>query len=160
MYTKKVLGVISLLALVVSLVFLLSACGGGDTEPADTSSGGTTDSGSDDTGTEEETVLPTATLAPEELFPEELFLHPDAYDIEVTEASGMYVYLVPGMVKEITEYLLDEQLSLGWEKLGNPTIMGHLATLNLKMDSDRLTISLQDNELSESTRVQMLLMQQ
>jgi hypothetical protein len=38
--------------------------------------------------------------------------------------------------------------------------MGHLATLNMKNDTYRLTISMQDNERSETTRVQMVLMEQ
>ena len=63
------------------------------------------------------------------------------------------------MVKETADYLLVEHEAKGWERLGAPTIMGHLATLNLKMGDSRLTISMQDNELTEATRVQMLVIQ-
>ena len=64
------------------------------------------------------------------------------------------------MVQETTEYLLTELQAKGWELLGQPTIMGHLATLNMKMGDSRLSVSMQDNERSQTTRVQMLLMEQ
>ena len=170
MKTKRTLIILGLLVLAISLVALVSACGGRESGSTDTDtstgsgtdSGGTTGSGSDDSGDsgDVDTVEPSPTPEPADLFPDILVLHPDAFDIEVTEASGTYVYLVPMMVKETTEYLLAEHEALGWEKLGNPTVMGHLATLTMKMGEDRLTVSMQDNELSESTRVQMLLMQQ
>ena len=49
---------------------------------------------------------------------------------------------------------------MAWEELGKPTEMGHLATRNMLMDKSRLTITIQDNEHSETARIQMLLMQQ
>ncbi len=145
MHLKRTLSIFGILTLVLTMVFLLSACQG------------------EESGTviSEETEAPAEpTPDPADEFPEFLVLHPDAFDIDITEVSGTYVYYVPMMVKEITEYLLAEHEAKGWEKLGNPTIMGHLATLTMKMGDDRLTISMQDNELSESTRVQILLMQQ
>jgi hypothetical protein len=171
MKKKKILTIIGIIVLIISLIALVSACGGGKSGSTDTDSGtsgstdtgGDTDTGSSDSGDDEDngdTVEPSPTPEPASLFPEVLALHPEAFDIEVSVASGTYVYLVPGMVKETVEYLLAEQEALGWEKLGNPTVMGHLATLTMKMGDDRLTVSMQDNELSESTRVQMLLMQQ
>jgi hypothetical protein len=165
MHTKRTLSIVGILLLVMSMVLLISACNGGESGSTDTDTGGSTSSGSttdsgNDTEDQEDTVVPSPTPEPETLIPEVLAVHPDAYDFEITAASDTYVYIVPMMVKETTEYLLAAQEALGWEKLGNPTIMGHLATLTMKMGDDRLTINLQDNELSETTRVQMLLMQQ
>ena len=105
-------------------------------------------------------AAPTATLTLVEQIPDVLAIHPDAFDFEINALSDTYVYLVPMMVAETTEYMLTELKALGWEELGKPTVMGHLATLNLQMDKSRLTISMQDNERSETTRVQMVLMQQ
>ena len=64
------------------------------------------------------------------------------------------------MAAETTEYMLTELEAMGWEERGKLTVMGHLATLNMQMDKSRLTISMQDNERSETTRIQMVLMQQ
>jgi hypothetical protein len=149
MKAKRTIRIVTLLILVISLFTLLAGCGGGASDSADT-----------DNGAETSESGPTPTPDPADLFPEFLVLHPDAYDIEVTEASGTYVYQVPMMVKETTEYLLAEHEARGWEKLGNPTVMGHLATLTMQMEGKRLTVSMQDNELSESTRVQILLIEQ
>jgi len=148
MNLKRTLSILGILTLVLTMGFLLSACQGEESGPVDS------------VDSEEITAPAEPTPDPADEFPEFLVLHPDAFDIDITEVSGTYVYYVPMMVKEITEYLLAEHEAKGWEKLGNPTIMGHLATLTMKMGDDRLTISMQDNELSESTRVQILLMQQ
>jgi hypothetical protein len=157
-------GLRSVGGLLVVVILLLGGCGGGGTEEA-----AVPDSGA--AVVEEKTVVPEesggepvaeveATPAPEDLFPDVLVVHPDAHDIVATPASGTFVYVIPGMVAEAMEYMLTELKARGWEELGQPTLMGHLATLTLRMDKDRLTISMQDNEISETTRVQMLLMQQ
>ncbi|MCU0519616.1 MAG: hypothetical protein MUF84_02830 [Anaerolineae bacterium] len=148
--------------LLIIVVLLLAACGGGDTGAPPAVDG-------DGPGVEEE--APTAedngdetvaepTSTAESQIPDVLVLHPDAFDLVATPASGTYVYQVPGMVAEIMDYMLTELKAKGWEELGQPTLMGHLATLTLRMGKDRLTISMQDNEITEATRVQMLLMQQ
>ena len=150
--------------LLIAVMLLLAACGGGSTEAPPAAEGGgptveeevpTAADNGDETVAEAE---PTST--PENQVPDVLVLHPDAYDLVATPASGTYVYQVPGMVAEIMEYMLTELKAKGWEELGQPTLMGHLATLTLRMGKDRLTISMQDNEITEATRVQMLLMQQ
>ena len=102
---------------------------------------------------------PAATLTLVEQIPDVLVIHPDAFDFEINAVNDTYVYVVPMMVAEATEYMLTELKVLGWEELGKPTVMGHLATLNMQMDKSRLTISMQDNERSETTRIQMVLMQ-
>lgn len=160
MNTRKITKLLGILALAIGLIFIVSGCGGGETTVVDTDNGGsssgkvTTESG--DNG---ETTASNPVEETEVTFPDVLVVHPDAFDIEITEASGTYVYLVPMMVKETTEYLITELEALGWEIMGSPTVMGHLASLTMQMGDDRLTVSMQDNELSQSTRVQFQLMQ-
>lgn len=150
--------------LIVALL-LLAACGGGNTVETPATSGGNVVVEGEDAAVPEESgdetvVEVEATLSPEEQIPDVLVLHPDASDLVVNPPSGTYVYMIPGMVKEAMEYMLPELKAKGWEELGQPTLMGHLATLTLQMGKDRLSISMQDNEITEMTRIQMLLMQQ
>ncbi len=154
---------------VIIAVLLLTACGGKEKTsapagPVVESSSDTTTEKSNETSaeTDEPTqpVEPTATPEPQDRFPDILVIHPDAFNFEVTEATHTYVYVIPLMVADAVAYLEPEFKAKGWEELGKPTIMGHLATLNLKREGYRLTVSLQDNELSKTTRVQMLLMEQ
>ena len=163
MRTRQALRTLSML--LVALTLLLAACGG-DQSPAtsEPATGGETESeipsGNDDETGEEAPAAEEPTAAPEDEIPDILVVHPEAANIEVNEASNTYVYVVPMMVQESADYLIEELEAKGWEELGQPTIMGHLATLNLQQDGHRLTISLQDNERTETTRVQMLLMEQ
>lgn len=168
MEKKRVFTIIGLLLIILTLV--LAACGGGDATsapevadiPADQGSAeeqAETEASTDD-ATADEPDIPESTLTPEEMFPEILVLHPDAMDVQANPASGTYVYIVPMMVQETTDYLLAEMTALGWGELGKPTVMGHLATINMQMDKTRVTISMQDNERSQTTRVQMLLLTQ
>lgn len=159
-------------AFVVIVALLLTACGGGGETPSGESS--VAESGSTTTESTEKTTEasgettekpaepaePTATLEPKDKIPDILIVHPEAFNFEVTEATNTYVYVVPLMVAETTEYLETELKALGWEELGKPTVMGHLATLIMKREDFRLTVSMQDNERSMTTRVQMLLMKQ
>ncbi len=148
-----------LLALVVALSLLLAACGGGGEAPPTGEGGGkmvtVVAQEPPSAGGEGE-----APVQEEEQIPDILVIHPDAYDLEITKATNTYVYHVPMMVNETLDYLLQELKAKGWEELGQPVVMGHLATLNMKQEGYRLTVSLQDNEHSMSTRVQMLLMKQ
>ena len=146
---------------------LLTACGGGNTDEAPTTSTPAANNDSpaennDDASDEGALAVeaPTATLTLVEQIPDGLIIHPDAYGFEVSAASDTYVYLVPMMAAETTEYMLTELEAMSWEERGKLTVMGHLATLNMQMDKSRLTVSMQDNEHSETTRVQMVLMQQ
>ena len=162
MERKRILRIVGSLLVVAAL--LLSACGGGTTSDtpqidnsgtiADDDPGAANDNG------DEGNAEPEPTSAPEDQIPDSLVLHPDAIDLVADPIANTYVYVVPMMVAETTEYMLKELKDRGWEELGQPTVMGHLATLTMKMDKDRLTISMQDNEISETTRVQMLLMEQ
>ncbi len=165
MERKRALRLIALILVTASL--LLTACGGGDADEAPATAAPAVDNdapaeNNDEAGEEEAPAVaaPTATLTLVEQIPDVLVIHPDAFDLEISAVSDTYVYIVPMMVAETTEYMLTELKALGWEELGKPTIMGHLATLNMQMDKSRLTISMQDNEHSESTRIQMVLMQQ
>ena len=165
MERKRVLRLIALMLMAASL--LLTACGGGNADevPATntpTANNDTPAENNDDAGDEEAPAVaaPTATLTLVEQIPDVLIIHPDAFDFEVNAVNDTYVYVVPMMVAETTEYMLTEFAAIGWEELGKPTMMGHLATLNMQMDKSRLTISMQDNEHSETTRIQMVLMQQ
>ena len=92
--------------------------------------------------------------------PDSIVVHPDAMNLEIDRANNTYVYIVPMMVQETTDYLLGALEEKGWEPLGQPTVMGHLATINMQQEDHRLSISMQDNERSETTRVQMLLLEQ
>jgi hypothetical protein len=146
---------------------LLTACGGGSADEAPTASTPAANNDSpaennDDAGDEGTPAVeaPTATLTLVEQIPDVLIIRPDVLDSEVSAVSDTYVYLVPTMAAETTEYMLAELEVMDWEELGRPTVMGHLATLNMQMDKSRLTISMQDNEHSETMRVQMVLMQQ
>jgi hypothetical protein len=114
------------------------------------------DNGNEDQDADE----PEAPATPEPQVPDSLVIHPDATNLEIDPANDTYVYIVPMMVGDTTDYLLNALQEKGWETLGQPTIMGHLATLNMQQDDLRLSISMQDNERSETTRVQMLLMDQ
>jgi hypothetical protein len=164
MERKRVLQLIALILVTVSL--LLAACGGGDADeaPATVAPVANNDDAGEEVVEKEEEApaveAPTATLTLAEQIPDVLVIHPDAFDFEVTAVSDTYVYFVPMMVAETIEYMLAELKAGGWEELGKPTVMGHLATLNMQMDKSRLTISMQDNERSETTRIQMVLMQQ
>jgi len=163
----KHVALVTLMILTVGL--LLTACGKGGqgteaqpttAEVQETTEAGQSESGGEVEETEEPAESPEAPAEAEGGFPETLVVHPDATDIEANPASGTYIYVVPMMVQETTEYLLTELQARGWEPLGQPTIMGHLATLNMKMGDSRLSVSMQDNERSQTTRVQMLLMEQ
>lgn len=164
---KRGSSILGVLILISTMVLLLSACRGGESGSGDTGTGdmGTGDSTSGGSTTEtgngnSETTQPVAASpTPEDILPEVLVLHPDAFDFDFSESSGTYIYYVPMMAQETIDYLLAEHEAKGWEKLGNPTVMGNIATLIMKMEDSRLTVSMQYNELSESTRVQMLLVQ-
>ncbi len=90
-------------------------------------------------------------------FPEILVIHPDATDLEISAATNTYVYVMPMMVADAIAYLEPALKDKGWIELGKPSVMGHLATLNLQREGYRLNVSLQDNERSKTTRVQMRL---
>ncbi len=167
MKTRHFLWIVGILLIITAV--LLTACGGGEV----TSAPGSSDSSVTTTSEEEttksadpaaekptDTPIPAATLTPRERIPEFLVVHPDAFNFEVTEAANTYVYIVPMMVAETTAYLEEGLKAAGWEELGKPTIMGHLATLNMKRTGYRLTVSMQDNERSATTRIQMLLSKQ
>ncbi len=166
MEKTRVITVIGLLLLV--LAFVLSACGGGNVAPISEGENAaeeqvqpqaqTGSAASDDDDEVQEPAAPAATLTPAEQFPETLVIHPEADNIQANPSSGTYVYIVPMMVQETTDYLLQEMEALGWQVLGKPTVMGHLATLNMTMDKTRVTISMQDNERSQTTRVQMVVL--
>ncbi|HOT92727.1 MAG TPA: hypothetical protein PLJ78_12700 [Anaerolineae bacterium] len=171
MNLKHHLRILSVLIVIAAL--LLSACGGGSKAPAESTTVVESGSTSTEKATEaaEETTTektvepaepaePTATPEPKDQFPDILVVHPDAFNFEVTVATNTYVYVVPMMVADTVAYLETEMKAIGWEELGKPTVMGHLATLNLKREGYRLTISMQDNERTQTTRVQMLLMKQ
>ncbi len=157
---KYVLRAIGLLLVLV--IFGLTACGGGNTIDA---TGVEVSPQNNDTETEieidaepaAEQAEPEATLTAAEQYPDILVLHPDATNIDATPASGTYVYVVPGMVKEISDYIFEEMRALGWEDLGRPAVMGHMASANMQMGRARVAISMQDNDRSQTTRVQMLL---
>lgn len=157
--------------LLVTAAMVLTACGGGQSDATpetsapvvadDNNAASQAESNAGDGGEEDATTeAPEATLTPREQIPDTLVVHPDAFEFEVTPASNTYIYNVPGMVAETTEFMETELKAKGWEELGKPTIMGHLATLNLQMGNSRLTISMQDNERSETTRVQMVFLEQ
>ncbi len=170
MNMKHNLRIVGVLIVIVAL--LLTACGGGGETPSEDtgvaesesttteSTEKTTEASGETTEKPAEPAEPTATLEPKDRIPDILVVHPDAFNFEVTEATHTYVYVVPMMVADTTAYLETELKALGWEELGKPTVMGHLATLNLKREGYRLTVSMQDNERSQTTRVQMLLMEQ
>jgi hypothetical protein len=158
MNAKRIFRTVSGLLIVVTL--LLSACGGGS---APTDASPSTDAGENNTGntdaSESKPATQEPTPTPEPTFPDMLALHPDAYDIEILTATDTYIYYLPMMVAEVTEYLLTELEALGWEGLGKPTVMGHLATINMQREDYRLTISMQDNDHTQSTRIQMILLE-
>jgi hypothetical protein len=141
MKERRILWVVGSLCLLVAL--LLVACGGGNTSAMQESSNVTEKTGPENDG-----------------FPSNLVIHPEATNVQMNPASGTYIYVVPGMVAETLEFLETEMKAKGWEELGRPTIMGHLATLNMTLERSRVTISMQDNEISQTTRVQMLLLEQ
>ncbi|MBN2002365.1 MAG: hypothetical protein JXA21_03320 [Anaerolineae bacterium] len=158
---KKAIGIVGILLI---LLMGLSACivyNPGTPEAAPTSTTtpkppATTEEGSASAAT-------TAATTPEKAddkFPEILVLHPDATDIEISVESHTYIYVVPMMIADAIAYLEPAFKEMGWIELGKPTVMGHLATLNLQNDDYRLNISMQDNELSKSTRIQMRLTEQ
>jgi hypothetical protein len=149
-------------ALLIVAALTLSACGG---EPEDTpapvepttAETGTGEETNGDTETTDdgEDAPPAATLTPAEQIPDTLPVHPEAFDFEITEASQNYVYWIPMMVAEATEYIQEELAALGWEAMGQPTVMGHIATLNMEREEQRVAVSMQDNERKQATRVQM-----
>ncbi len=135
---RRVLSFLLLLTVMLTLV----ACGGGGggtTEP--TGNGGN---------------VPEATPTPG--FPEYLPLHPEATEVQINVASKVYSYVMPGLVKEAVDYIDPQMEALGWKLIGKPNIMGHIATINMENDTSRITISLQDNERTQTTRVQFSVM--
>ena len=151
------------LGVVMGVTLLLAACAGGATSSPTTQ--GDTVAGNGQAVVVDDQPDATADTAggaeeASSTFPDILVLHPDAMDIQANDAAGTYVYVVPGMVAETMDYIQTELKAKGWEPLGQPTVMGHLATLNMQMGKSRVTISMQDNDLSQTTRVQMLLLQQ
>ncbi len=133
---RRIAGLMFLLVIVV----MLAACGGGGTtEP--TGNGGT---------------VPEATPTPS--FPEFLPLHPEATEIQINAASKVYSYVMPGLVQDVVSYIDSEMEALGWKLIGKPNIMGHIATINMENETSRISISLQDNERTQTTRVQFSVM--
>lgn len=133
---------VGLPVLLLLLVALLVACGGsGGTGPVENGGGGT---------------APEPTPTPS--FPEFLPLHPEATEIQMNHASKVYSYVMPGLVKEAVEYVDPAMEALGWRLIGKPNIMGHIATINMENDTSRISISLQDNERTNTTRVQFSVM--
>lgn len=154
MSNRRILGVLGLILVMITL--FVTACQGTDVV-APPNAETTNDNNQEPIGGQEGTAAESeATLSPAEEFPDVLVVHPDASEFEINAASGTYIYIVPLMVTETANYMLTELKDKGWEELGQPTIMGHLATLNLQMDKSRLTVSMQDNERTQTTRVQML----
>lgn len=167
MKTSRVLQIVGAILIIATLLVACSSGGespsGSSTVSEKTTSANETTGGNTEGGKTEptkESVPDTPTLTPEPKIPDTLVVHPDATDIEITEATNTYVYIIPGMVAEAVEYFQKELTARGWELLGKPTVMGHIATINMQREGYRLTVSLQDNELSMTTRVQMLLMEQ
>ncbi len=151
----------------ILLIMALSACvvnnpGTPESEPV----GESTPAGNATTeapaATVETTAPATTTVGatPEQTgneFPEILVLHPDATDLEISAATNTYVYVVPLMVADTLAYLEPALKDKGWTELGKPLVMGHLATINLQREGYQLNVSMQDNERSKTTRVQMRL---
>lgn len=138
---RRFIGLSILLLLVVSL---LVACGGG-------SGGGKTGPVENGGGS-----VPEPTPTPS--FPEYLPMHPEATEIQINVASKVYSYVMPGLVKDAVAYIDPEMQALGWRLIGKPNIMGHIATINMENDTSRISISLQDNERTNTTRVQFSVM--
>jgi hypothetical protein len=136
MNNKRVLWML----IIVGLSVVLAACGGGEVAP-------------------EEAVDPdaTPTPSPADEFPEVIPIHPEAFDLEANTTADTYIYHMPGMVEEAVDYFIPEMETLGWEPMGNPTIMGHLATFNMEGQEYRMAVSMQDNENRQTTRIQMTL---
>ena len=171
MKISRSLRIVSVIFIVVMLLVACSSGGGSTNGSTDNGENTSSSTGNDentsasastsgDGGSAEEKVPDTPTATPEPTIPDILVVHPEATDIEITEATDTYVYIIPGMVAEAEEYFQKELTARGWELLGNPTVMGHLATINMQREDYRLTVSLQDNEHSMTTRVQMLLIEQ
>jgi hypothetical protein len=163
MERKRILRIMG--GLVVIAALLLAACGGGAASNPTPQGNTATDNGQtmNDDQQPEATMADTSDggeAAASSEFPDILVLPADATDVEINAAAGQYVYVVPMMVADTIAYLQTELEAKGWQPLGQPTIMGHLATLNMQMDKSRVTISMQDNDLSQTTRVQMLLLEQ
>jgi hypothetical protein len=159
MAKKRSFWFIRLFVVVVALG--LMACGGGEATGVPAVAGQSEDSGTtvQTNGSANGELAPTETPSTAAgQYPETLVIHPDATDIEAKPASGMYVYLVPLTAEETSEYMLAEMKTLGWEELGKPSTIGHLATINMQMGRSRVAISMQYNERSQTTRVQMSLM--
>jgi hypothetical protein len=164
MERKRVRHVLGVLCVVAAL--LLVACGAGDTSTAQEPAVPVEDNGGAVDEPQAEQVVgegEVSVIQEEEEdngFPASLVLHPEATNLQLNPAGGVFVYTVPGLVAETMEYLEAEMKAKGWEELGQPVIMGHLATLNMTKDKSRVTISMQDNERSQTTRIQMLLLEQ
>lgn len=158
--------------LLIITTLMLAACGGGETPTVGVDNGNegpVVEEGGEDT--EEEVMDATngngevdegeePPAAPEGEIPDILVVHPEAFDLKASPASNTYVFIVPMMVAETSEYMLTNLEEKGWATVGQPTVMGHLATLNMQQEGYRLTISMQDNERTETTRVQMMLLEQ
>jgi hypothetical protein len=160
MTRKHVIGFVGLL--LVLMMLGLTACGAGGTRGAPEVAASSEDNGAEaETPGESDEAMtsPAATLTVAEQYPETLVIHPDATGIEARPTAGVYVYIVPLTAEETSNYMLEEMLALGWQELGKPSIMGHLATINMQMGRSRVAISMQYNERSQTTRVQMSLMQ-
>ncbi len=130
-----------ILGLLLLIVLALTACGGKEAGPGVGEPGG-----------------PTATPDPVTLIPDIIPILDGAYDFEITEATNTYAYRVPMMIQDTVDTLMPQLEAKGWTLMGNPTVMGHLATVNADSDEYRMSISMQDNEHSQSTRIQFLLM--
>ncbi|GEM_PF-3319354 len=131
-----------MLGLLLLVALVLTACGGAKEEgPGVGEPGG-----------------PTATPDPATLIPDIIPILDGAYDFEITEATNTYAYRVPMMIQDAVDTLMPQLEEKGWTLMGTPTVMGHLATVNADSDEYRMSISMQDNEHSQSTRIQFLLM--
>ncbi len=129
------------IGLIVLMLLAFAACGGGEQSAGVGEPGG-----------------PTATPDPRTLIPDTIPILEGAYEFEITEATNTYAYRVPMMIQDTVDALLPLLEENGWTLMGNPSVMGHLATINADSDDYRMSISMQDNEHSQSTRVQFLLM--
>ncbi len=156
----------SILAFLVLLTLVLTACGGGAPTSAPASSGSAggeeaapppTAAESGSAGGETATEPPAAPPANEA--PADVPLMDGAYDIDIQRSGTQITYKVDADVQSVVDFYHEVLPPLGWEIKGPPdSVVGNIASMLRKNAADeQLTINMQYNPNAQFTVVTIAL---
>lgn len=119
--------------------------GGSEENVGDVGTGGEEESGGQVTGD-------TPQVAEDVPLPEGI------YDTNISSDGGQIVYKVGGESQDVVQYYQDILPGLGWEEVGQDTVIGNTALMSREnADGDRLSINMQYNPNAGFTVVTLVI---